>query len=54
MVFDHRDESVDVTLVEAEAWRDLTHHRHPDLGVVTGVSLADVVQQRSDDEEVGP
>ena len=48
----HRHDHVNVIVDEAEARPDHTDEIHADIGVVPRVSLADVVQQRAEHEEV--
>ena len=54
VVPDHRHQDVDVTIVEPHAAGDGPQQVDPDLGVVTRVALADVVEQRAHQQQVGP
>ena len=47
------DQDRDVAGVEAHPFGDDPGQGDPVVGVVTGSSLAEVVQQRADEEEVG-
>ena len=54
MVLDHRNEHVDVAFGQTEPRTEVPDHRHADLGVVAGVPLADVVEQRTEHQQIGP
>ena len=54
MVTDEEADGVDVVVVEAESCGDLPAERLADLAVVADATLADVVQQRGEDQQVGP
>ena len=51
---DHGDQGVDVLGREPHAGGDVGGDGHADLGVVPGKALPDVVEQGSDQQEVGP
>ena len=53
VVLDQRDEHGDVGGRQAEPGRELGDDLHADLGVVAGQALADVVQQRAEQQQVG-
>ena len=48
------DEHRDVVGVEAHPRRDRLGEHHPVVGVVAGTTLAQVVQERADEQQVGP
>ncbi len=50
---DHLDQGLHVRGGQADPGADLRGHHHADLGVVTGESLADVVEERSEQQQVG-
>ena len=53
MVGHEADEHVDVVVHKSHARTDVGNDLHPDLGVIAGETLADVVQERTDDEKIG-
>jgi hypothetical protein len=53
VVLDHPDQDVDVGRRQPQPRADRGDHDHAHLGVVAGPSLADVVQQRAEQQQVG-
>ena len=53
VVLDHGDHGVDVGFAQTEPRAELADHRHAHLGVVPGIALPDVVEERSEHQEVG-
>jgi hypothetical protein len=54
MVAHQRDEHRDIALVKTQPRPDARHELHSGVGVVTGVALAEVVQPRAHEQQVGP
>ena len=53
VVLDHRDEDLDVGRHQTELRADRANQLHADLGVVAGIPLADVVEERTEHQQVG-
>ena len=54
MVLDKAAEHLDVRFVEADSPRDVDGDRPADFAVVPTLPLADVVQERTDQEQIRP
>ena len=47
MMFHHGAKYFGVVMLETESWPHLVHQVHSHFGVITGISLTDVVEQRT-------
>ena len=53
VMLDHGNKGVDVGRREPEFWADLADKVHPDDRVITRVTLAEIMEQSAEHEEVG-
>ena len=53
-MLDQQHQRLGVVVVEAHSLSDVVHQGHAHHGVVAGVALANVVQQRAEQQQVGP